>query len=141
MKRTISTSLMRAMVTTVILGLPFFASVARADDPVAVPMDAVHGDVMARTFPDDVTVKQIVIRGDVAQYLYDSFTAGLPATIERRDGTTFLVRYANGMSCARSDIFATAHFACVSFYDADGTAVVGYLDPEYGGVARIGVGN
>lgn len=122
----------------IVLMMLFFAAVMLGIGSVA---KAAEGDVRARVFPGDETYKQVVLRGEVAQYLYESFTAVTDTVVSREDGTTYLVRQATGIACARSDRFSTPHFACVSYYGADGVSPAGYIDPEFGGTAGISVGN
>lgn len=122
----------------IVLMMLFFAAVMLAIGSVA---KAAEGEVRARVFPDDEAYQQVVMRGELAQYLYESFSAVPDTVVTRGDGTTYLVRQATGIACARSDRFSIPHFACVSYYGADGLSPAGYIDPEFGGTAGISVGN
>lgn len=119
----------------------FVASIAEAEENIPSAPVIVHGDVLARPFPTNETYKQVVLRGEVAQYLYEALDAVEDRVVTRASGSTYLVREATGIACSRSDLFQTPHFACVSFLAADGSSPAGYLDPEFGGTAGIRVGN
>lgn len=129
--------LARALLPALLLLLA--TSATRADD--AEGPQIFDGHVTSRTFPDAPSYKQIVLRGDAARFLYEAMRSAPESSVERADGSTFLVRHAVGMTCSRSDRFSTPHFACLSFLAADGTMPLGTLDPEYGATARISVGN
>ncbi len=130
---------------TFALALALASVPAVADDGVPVNFDALPetgmGGADASDFRDDPSWKQIVIRGDAAWFLFVSLSESPEALIERTDGTTFRVRSTPAMGCSRSDLFGSSRFLCVSFVKADGTTRNGVMDPEYGGMTRIGVGN
>ncbi len=122
----------------IVLMTLFFGAVMLAIGSVA---KAETGDVYARVYPGNEAYKQVTFRGEVAQYLYESFAAVTDMVVTRPDGTTYLVRQATGVACSRSDVFSTPKFVCVSFYGEDGTSPAGYIDPEFGSTAGISVGN
>ena len=108
---------------------------------LAAEARAITTTTIARDYPADGSWKELILRGDAAEFLFMSLSEAPESTQTRHDGTTFIVRSSPAMGCARSDRFVTPHFACVGYVRADGTIASGILDPEFGTVARIGVGN
>ena len=124
------------LLTALLLPFP-----AQADDgAVLLPPE---GDSLVRVAPylDQLPWQQIAIRGDAAAALYEQMRDVPEYQVMRADGTYFWVRHAEKLGCARSDLYAEPHYACIAFLKPDGTMAPGTLDPEYGQAARIGVSN